>query len=598
MPMNPFWLNLAEELEKELAALQQLKQDGSAWSSEGDERVENTSRRASFRRAATNLFHGSGQRRPNVKLADFIGSPSSRKRFVWDVIGLVCLMWDLITVPLQVFDATDGPFFNAVGVMVGSFWTLDILASFLVGYHAKGFVEMRPAKIALRYLRSWFVFDLGLVSVEWVFLVLGRDTPGTSQASMMRLGKISRGFRVLRLLRIMKVQMMLSDMTTRIKSEFKRTILGVLRIISFIVFMNHFLACGWYGLHWITPAPTWVELFFPEGDTFGYRYWTSMHWSLTQFTPASMEVTAKNEFERFYTVVVLLFALVTFSSFVSSITNAMSYLMRVNARNMEEQLVLRRYLSQHKISAALVSRIMHLFSEGRQKKSHIKRTKEEDVELFKLLPEKVRHELRIEVFTPVISAHPLFFRYNTVDPDAVMQLCTSCVKEQTVLVGEELFGDGNAIKQMVFVHDGSLSYEHPQTRSAKRTTRFSARTLAPARSSISSAMSQKEMSMNLVESGQWACEVALWVVHAEIFCPFTAVVSSELVMLSASGFLTVAKRFPDTACLLARYAKLYIEWANEECSLCRWRGVLCNELDTVQDYVHSVFDGGAAAVDL
>mmetsp|Transcript_92130 Transcript_92130/g.264040 ORF Transcript_92130/g.264040 Transcript_92130/m.264040 type:complete len:230 (+) Transcript_92130:1395-2084(+) len=39
-------------------------------------------------------------------------------------------------------------------------------------------------------------------------------------------------------------------------------------------------------------------------------FWTSMHWSLTQFTPASMEVFPGTMAERTYSVVILLFAMV------------------------------------------------------------------------------------------------------------------------------------------------------------------------------------------------------------------------------------------------------------------------------------------------
>lgn len=34
------------------------------------------------------------------------------------------------------------------------------------------------------------------------------------------------------------------------------------------------------------------------------RYLTSLHWSLTQFTPASMDVSARNEWERVMSILV------------------------------------------------------------------------------------------------------------------------------------------------------------------------------------------------------------------------------------------------------------------------------------------------------
>lgn len=96
-----------------------------------------------------------------------------------------------------------------------------------------------------------------------------------------------------------------------------------------------------------------------EDASLSYRYATSLHWSLTQFTPAAMEVYAKNLFERVYSVCVLLFALITFSSFVSSITNLMNHLRSINAQRLEQQKKLRLYLHQHGISSESVNRVWH-----------------------------------------------------------------------------------------------------------------------------------------------------------------------------------------------------------------------------------------------
>ena len=37
-------------------------------------------------------------------------------------------------------------------------------------------------------------------------------------------------------------------------------------------------------------------------DDLSWRYLTSLHWSLTQFTPASMDVSARNEYERIMSI--------------------------------------------------------------------------------------------------------------------------------------------------------------------------------------------------------------------------------------------------------------------------------------------------------
>merc|ERR1712113_285246 len=89
------------------------------------------------------------------------------------------------------------------------------------------------------------------------------------------------------------------------------------------------------------------------GESISYRYATSLHWSLTQFTPASMSVQPMNSVERIFAIVVLLFGLVLFSSFVSTITTSMTQLSRTMDDRSKQFWLLRRYLKRHKVPKQL-----------------------------------------------------------------------------------------------------------------------------------------------------------------------------------------------------------------------------------------------------
>merc|ERR1719326_972496 len=98
--------------------------------------------------------------------------------------------------------------------------------------------------------------------------------------------------------------------------------------------VNHIIACGWYMIgSSVDDVNTWVNFYEVLDRSIGFQYTTSLHWSLTQFTPASMEISARNTAERVYTVCVLMFAMVTFSSFISSITNATTQLRKLDAED-------------------------------------------------------------------------------------------------------------------------------------------------------------------------------------------------------------------------------------------------------------------------
>jgi len=494
----------------------------------------------------------------NCSSATFVASPSSKYRLLWDVLGIVFLCYDLLSVPLQVYQFDEHSIANVGRYVTAIFWSMDIMASFMVGYHIKGRVEMQPCKVACHYIKSWFLLDVCLVATDWAFLLV------YSKTSAVRLGKFTRGMRAFRLLRLVKYHVLLADVTTRVRSEYMRTVLSIGKIITFIVFVNHFIACGFYGLHHLDQTGwTWVIKNFDADDNALYRYFTSVHWSLTQFTPASMEVVPVNSVERAYTVLVLLFALVTFSSFVSSITTAMTHLRHCNARKIEQDSTLRRYLSEHDISPELTSRVLHYFQDRQQQNRRQVRTKEADVELFKVLPDSIKFELRHEAFIPILTSHPLFHHLQTTDLAALKHVCRSAVTEKRLTVHDELFGHGADVTHMLFMTEGVLNYKYA----------INALTVC-----------------DKIVKGEWACEVALWANSCELFGPFVAESNCELIMLDRTEFRFVAEKYPQSAGRIARYAELYVEEVKEVVKRSRWQSVVLNDFDQAQELSHTAFE--------
>jgi len=387
-----------------------------------------------------------------------VAHPSSTGRVCWDVAGVGFLLYDIIAVPLNAFNSFldfESEALLCLNLVTAVYWTIDMIASFFVGYHTKTAIEFSRRKIARRYLLSWFGLDLALVSLDW-FLIL--STSGQNMNFM----RISRGIRVSRLLRIIKLHAIIMSAMDMIRSEYARTIVTVVVHLAVIILVNHFTACGWYAISHVSgPASNWRSMNFydEEHNSFGYHYSTSLHWSLTQFTPASMEVTPRNTYERIYSISVLLFAMVTFSSFVSSITQAMTHLRKINAQRMAEENILRRYLQEHGISGKLVKRVWQYLHHRTALTVKSVRTKEQDVRALQLLPKSIIVELRYESFAPALKNHPLFLCYGRSDQAALKQICATAVQEQSLFVRQELFGKGkHANAQLFFVVEGLLEY--------------------------------------------------------------------------------------------------------------------------------------------
>eukprot|EP00419_Tripos_fusus_P081735 CAMPEP_0172937318 /NCGR_PEP_ID=MMETSP1075-20121228/222464_1 /TAXON_ID=2916 /ORGANISM="Ceratium fusus, Strain PA161109" /LENGTH=179 /DNA_ID=CAMNT_0013798693 /DNA_START=495 /DNA_END=1031 /DNA_ORIENTATION=+ len=153
-----------------------------------------------------------------------------------------------------------------------------------------------------------------------------------------------------------------------------------------ILFLNHNVACGWYGLGAaFDTLPTWVEVCRQEymSHTKGepdryYFYTTSLHWTLTMFTPASMEVVPENSFERIYCILTILSAIIFFSTLVSSITTAVATFRRKRAEQMKLNADLVGFLRENHISLKLGTMIQTCMQKHVTRPSQVHRIHESD----------------------------------------------------------------------------------------------------------------------------------------------------------------------------------------------------------------------------
>lgn len=462
----------------------------------------------------------------------FVMRPDSMLRIVWDIVSTVMVSYDVIRMPLDlVFSSSEAVASEVLDAIVTVFWTFDIPCSFATGFHSAGLVEMRPRKIARRYARSWLALDFIIVVADWTLFIIALHG-GVEVVPFMRLGKTARIVRMLRAVRILrfaKFYRILSELFVHVKSEQSRGIFAILVMVTCIVLINHYIACGWIWLGTLTVCDgTWLENVDPAyGEA--YQYATALHWSLTQFTPASMDVTATNILERTYSILVLLFGLVTFTSFVSSITSSMTHLRKIRSEPEKQEAILREYFSQNKVTAELGQRILNFLWANHF--SIKKRLHEKDVPILALLPDFLRVKIREELHMSVIIRHPFLMRYSALNVAGVNELCHRGVEEVSLIAGDELFSTGSLASKMFFITGGVMNYKHTVP-----------------------------LLCCDVRNQDWACEPALWLkwVHVGRLVAQTTV---EVSSLDASIFRETILKHEMHLDFVMAYRRLFIEMA-------------------------------------
>merc|ERR1719506_2484123 len=292
------------------------------WEKEKDKKQEKARRatQANARRtcidhekSSESLMGGSSEPPSNSFMDKLVLSPTSWKRISWDICSLLAVVYDLLTLPLTVFHFDELAVARVARVVTMAFWTWDIAMSLVTGYQSElGHVELRWHRIACDYARNRFPFDFLVVSADWLLYVGDHG----SIASFLRLGKVARMTRIMKLFRMMRIGK-LNSLFTKIRSMFLSSgviaFLNILRLMSGVMLINHFFACGWYGVGSLQGGDlsgSWIAELEESDASMLTRYLESYQWSLAQFTPSSTDHLPVNNEERFFALLVLFVGLV------------------------------------------------------------------------------------------------------------------------------------------------------------------------------------------------------------------------------------------------------------------------------------------------
>jgi len=488
---------------------------------------------------------GRGTIRFHKKMAENVDKyfplhPRSTFHSSWEIASVLLLSLDLIWLPLQAFNMPPNTFFSTVPLI---FWTMDIFISFATGFYDKeGNLERGIRCIGKRYVRTWFLPDLFLVCNDWLVNIIEWVSMDLDEygdfAKFTNTARLGRNLRCLRLLRIAKMREILIECFRNICAESTALVLEMLLSAVSLIALNHCVACAWFLIGLSEQTSTWVWRYEIEDASVAEQYALSLHWALTQFTPASMEVFPQNVEERIFTVVVILFAMLTFSSFVSSITSGMTRLRMLKAEKAKQEYMLRSFLKEHRISKDLSMRISrHIAMTVEIRRKFVPMAQ---VELLNTLTIPLQVELQKEIFYPWLCVHPFFATYITMDSQAAGDLFSG-ITNQAFAKGDNLFTGGNVASHMYFVIRGCLKYILPH---------------------VPGWGCRRDLSVSL-KRGAWLAEAALWFpwVHRGTA---TMSIDSEIAVLDIRNFCTVTVKFPDTHQLAIRRAHEFLKEIQEQ----------------------------------
>jgi len=523
--------------------------------------------------------------------------PSSVPRLVWDLCSMSFIFYDTVTIPIVLaFSPDDNTFLSVMFWSALVFWSLDIPLNFFTGIYFRGVEELRPLIVWRTYATTWFLPDLAIVAMDWISYLLANSLRGVALARMGKTLRIFRVVRSLRLLRIMKVRHLMEEIQDHITSELVQVLLQMGKLLFLIAISNHFIACLWYAVGVEKDSggrAGWVEAGQFEDANIAYGYLTSLHWSLTQFTTGSMEISAGTTQERIFSVITLVFSLMVFSSFLSNITASMTQLRQITNVFDHNISTLRRYLKSKDIPHALFMRIMKYVEH--QLLSKKQQIQESDVELMHIISLPMRQELMLHIYQPFLLKHPFFKTYGKEDRHAMQRICNSVISVVPLSTGDLLFAQKSSHDQMFFLSIGRLHYEPqkvtmrtgsqdagnppPTSRQlsletggnqtnppTSRRSSFSHASVLTAVSPLSPGRLRARIirspEENILEVGDWCCEPALWTTWVHLGT-MRSQANSEVLTLDSEDFGKVTREHPQTFSRVVKYGRDFVSRLNE-----------------------------------
>jgi len=383
--------------------------------------------------------------------------PHSLKRISWDLASMIMVLYDMIMVPMFFFDMPDNAFLFCMDWTTRVFWTLDMTLSVRTAIIMKdGSVNFDWKFILKRYIRTWLVLDIFIVGTDWSEVALSSAGDAEQLMSITRAFRIARIFRLMRLLRMQEV---LKTIAERVQSDILSFVLTIVRSILFVVCFSHVTACVWWGIG--DPQGedhgTWATLDRFQNTSVGMQYLVSLHWSLAQFSGGMDEVYPQSVLERFFAVMIWLFAFMSSAIILSVLTSNLTQLHIIGGSQSRQLATLRKYLKQNFISSNLALRMQ------RSAQHAISGDLTQDaVELLPVVAEPLRVEMHFEMYTPMMRCHQFFAEYISECPQVMRRVCHYATGILLLSQGDIVFSKGEdpADPKMYFVSQGMLEYKY------------------------------------------------------------------------------------------------------------------------------------------
>lgn len=295
---------------------------------------------------------------------------------VWDWVILLLVMYTAIFTPyVAAFLLAESDYSKVkskkygedpiviIDLIVDVTFIVDILINFRTTFvNSNDEVVSHPGKIAVHYLKGWFVIDL-VAAIPFDLLLFGSDTDETT--TLIGLLKTAR------LLRLVRVARKIDRY-----SEYGAAVL--LLLMATFALIAHWMACIWYAIGnaerpslkskvgWLDILANDTHQFYNHNNTGGpsikSRYITALYFTFSSLTSVGFGNVAPNtDAEKIFTIIVMLIGSLMYASIFGNVSAIIQRLYSGTARYHTQMLRVREFIRFHQIPNPLRQRLEEYF---------------------------------------------------------------------------------------------------------------------------------------------------------------------------------------------------------------------------------------------
>ncbi|GMF14357.1 unnamed protein product [Phytophthora lilii] len=371
----------------------------------------------------------------------------SKSRILWDVIMGVMVSITAITVPFRIaFDVQDVLVFYATDRMSDVLFVVDVILSFCTTYVDDTGVEIVDRhEIRRHYLKTTFFVDI-VATIPFDFLI-----EAVAAGNIFRSLRLIRTLKLIKLLRLMRLSKLLK-MNSQWMAEFDINVdtVRLLKLLAPVMIIAHYVGCFWFymsadrGEH----DAWWGRIYYDYPDSILSKYIASIYWAITTMTTVGFgDIFAVNDFERGYSILVLIGGTTLFAYVVGTVIEVASN--SKSLMNREHEMVQRvnAYIKERGVSSEFIVACQeHLRFVDSEKTFFVENS------LFDALSYSLRSELILILNGSVVSK----IRFFDKKPKWFLTLILPRLTPQFYLEGDILIYQDNPVSGIFFVMSGAV----------------------------------------------------------------------------------------------------------------------------------------------